>query len=277
MDTFDRPKDIPPLIYGTAWKEDETQRLVRYALGAGFWGIDTANQRKHYHEAAVGEAITKSELKRETLFIQTKFTHLEGQDDRVPYDAGADISEQVRQSFHSSLGHLQTDYLDSYILHGPSARFGLTSDDWAVWREMEAIHSDGGVKYLGVSNVSLSQLQELYNEAKVKPMFVQNRCFAQMGWDKQVRQFCLDNGMIYQGFSLLTANRFVFSEPRILKIAKSEVMTPAQVIFCFAIQSGMLPLTGTTDLSHMDEDMECLSFELSSDDMKFIEGMVVHG
>ena len=120
------PVPVPPFLYGTAWKEDRTEALVRLALEAGFRGIDTANQRRHYFEAAVGAAVAawigEGRARREDLFLQTKFTSLGGQDHRLPYDARADPATQVRQSFASSLEHLLTTYVDSYVLHGPSAR-----------------------------------------------------------------------------------------------------------------------------------------------------------
>src|SRR5215211_5328685 len=102
--------NIPPLLYGTAWTEDQTQRLTELALEQGFRGIDTANQRKHYHEAAVGvgiaAAIQRGIVRREDLFLQTKFTFQAGQDHRLPYDPRAAISQQVEQSLASSLEHL---------------------------------------------------------------------------------------------------------------------------------------------------------------------------
>src|SRR6266436_5194631 len=114
---------VPRFLYGTAWKEDATQRLTQLALQQGFRGIDTANQRRHYHEAAVGQAIAASVagglVARDDLFLQTKFTFREGQDHRLPYDPGAPIAVQVEQSFASSLEHLITDVIGSYVLHGP--------------------------------------------------------------------------------------------------------------------------------------------------------------
>src|SRR5690349_21084923 len=93
--------DVPGFLYGTAWKEDETERLTRLALKAGFVGIDTANQRRHYFEAAVGaalaEAYREGRCRREQLFLQSKFTSRRGQDHRLPYDPSADLGEQVRQ------------------------------------------------------------------------------------------------------------------------------------------------------------------------------------
>src|SRR5690242_708075 len=103
----------PKILYGTAWKEDDTQRLTILALQQGFRGIDTANQRRHYHEAAVGAAlaivVADGLLSRADLFLQSKFTFRRGQDHRLPYDPDAPISVQVKQSFASSLEHLGVD------------------------------------------------------------------------------------------------------------------------------------------------------------------------
>ena len=116
---------VPRFLYGTAWKEDETARLTALALGQGFRGIDTANQRRHYHEAGVGrgieDAVKSGLVARDDLFLQTKFTHRRGQDHRLPYDPEAPIADQVAQSFARSLENLGLDAIDSYVLHGPPA------------------------------------------------------------------------------------------------------------------------------------------------------------
>src|SRR5215471_7122072 len=135
---------VPRFLYGTAWKEERTRRLTELALRQGFRGIDTANQRKHYHESAVGEAIAgalaSGLLRREDVFLQTKFTFRRGQDHRLPYDPNACVRSQVEQSFASSLEHLGTKVLDSYLLHGPTQRAGLVPADWEAWRAMEAVY-----------------------------------------------------------------------------------------------------------------------------------------
>jgi diketogulonate reductase-like aldo/keto reductase len=198
---------------------------------------------------------------REDLFLQTKFTSLGGQDHRLPFDADADPATQVRQSFASSLEHLRTTYVDSYVLHGPSSRRGLTDEDWEVWRAMETLHQGGQARRLGVSNVSLEQLATLHGGSAVNPVFVQNRCFAVNGWDHGVRAFCREHGIVYQGFSLLTANTQVFGSSAVVQAARRTGRTPAQVVFRFALQVGMLPLTGTTSPVHMKEGLE--DFELA--------------
>lgn len=265
---------LPHLLYGTAWKESETQRLTELALRQGFRGIDTANQRKHYDEAAVGQAISASIasglVSRDELFLQTKFTFQRGQDHRLPFDPAASIPVQVEQSLASSLKHLGTDILDSYLLHGPTQRVGLGADDWAAWHAMEAIHDSGRARLIGVSNVSLEQLQSLCKESRVRPRFVQNRCYAVRGWDRHVREFCAANEIIYQGFSLLTANREVIAGPEIAQIAKRHGRTVSQVAFRFALDVGMLPLTGTTAAVHMREDLDVFDFSLQPDEVESI-------
>jgi diketogulonate reductase-like aldo/keto reductase len=268
---------VPRFLYGTAWKEDQTQRLTGLALQQGFRGIDTANQRRHYYEAAVGQAIAaaikRGLVARDDLFLQTKFTFRHGQDQRLPYDPKASISLQVEQSFASSLEQLGVEKIDSYVLHGPSSRAGLTADDWEAWRAMEAIHAGGRARLLGVSNVSLEQLQALFAQARVRPSFVQNRCYASLGWDRRVRQFCAANGLIYQGFSLLTANRDVLAHGEVAQIAKRHGRSASQIVFRFALDVGMLPLTGTTDAGHMRADLDVFDFELTAEEVSRIENL----
>ncbi|MBA5866085.1 MAG: aldo/keto reductase [Nitrospira sp. CR1.3] len=265
---------IPSFMYGTAWKKEATTSLVLQAVEAGFRAIDTANQLIHYDEGRVGDALVhlaKQDVARGQLFLQTKFTPVNGQDHRTPYDINASITIQVKQSFESSLSHLHTDYLDSYVLHGPYYRRGLSAEDWEVWEAMEQLYEARHTKMIGISNVTAEQLALLCEKAKHKPMVVQNRCYAAFGWDRAVRDICRDQGIVYQGFSLLTANREVFVDPEFRAMAGRYGMGPAQLVFRFAMQIGMLPLTGTTSLAHMREDLASDQFTLSPEDLHFIE------
>jgi len=267
-------RHVPPFLYGTAWKEDRTQRLTVLALNQGFRGIDTANQRRHYHEAGVGAAIAAAVegklVARSDLFLQSKFTFRRGQDHRLPYDPDAPVTVQVQQSFASTLDHLGTETLDSYLLHGPTRRTGLFPDDWEAWRAMESIHETGSVRLLGVSNFTLEQLQRLCQQARVPPRFVQNRCYAAQGWDRLVREFCATNGIVYQGFSLLTANAEVLASSELHRISKRHGRTVAQIVFRFATEVGMIPLTGTTNPQHMRADLDIWDFDLRPDEIERI-------
>ncbi len=267
-------KKLPEMMYGTAWKKDATAGLVELAVTRGFIALDTANQPRHYQEALVGQALAKLAEKgiaRRRLFLQTKFTPISSQGEQVPYDPAAPLTSQVTQSFESSLRHLQTDYLDSWLLHGPQSRYGLHRADWEIWRRMEDIQRGGRVGMIGVSNVSLEQLRSLWEGAEIKPAMVQNRCYAVWGWDRDVRQFCRDKGMGYQGFSLLTANPDVFRSELVAGLARKYDKTPAQILFRFSQQIGMIPLTGTTNERHMGEDLEAGSFTLSNEELDQIE------
>jgi diketogulonate reductase-like aldo/keto reductase len=138
---------------------------------------------------------------------------------------------------------------------------------------MEAIHASGRARLLGISNVSLEQLEGLCAEASVRPRFVQNRCYATTGWDRRVREFCVANDIIYQGFSLLTANPAVLAHAEVAKLAQSHGKTAEQIIFRFAIDIGMVPLTGTTDAGHMRLDLDVFNFHLEAAEVKRVEGL----
>ena len=264
----------PIFIYGTAWKKERTADLVKMAVGSGFTAIDTANQPKHYQEALVGDALAAlaaDGTSRGSLFLQTKFTPLNGQDHRIPYDPRADLTTQVQQSFESSLEHLRTDYLDSYLLHGPYNFPHLGREDWQVWSAIEEIYRSGRARVIGISNVNLAQLETLVAKAAVRPMVVQNRCFANTGWDRAIRATCREHGIVYQGFSLLTANREVLRRPEIAAVASTLGVCPEQVIFRFAIQAGIVPLTGTTSERHMLEDLRVREIALTPEQVSRIE------
>lgn len=267
---------IPRLLYGTAWKEERTEALTALALAQGFRGIDTANQRKHYFEAAVGKAVQSvvaaGSVTRAELFLQTKFTFRGGQDHRLPYAPQAAIATQVQQSFQSSLEHFGTSYVDSFVLHGPSVRDGLAADDVEAWRAIEALATSGQARFIGVSNVSLAQLRELLRIAQVRPRFVQNRCYAKHGWDRAIRQLCGEHGIVYQPFSLLTANRAELAKPEIVALAERRKCSVAELVFAFATRVGMLPLTGTSSAEHMQQDLLATALELTATEIAALEG-----
>jgi diketogulonate reductase-like aldo/keto reductase len=267
---------IPDFLYGTAWKEEHTAVLAEQALQAGFRAIDTANQRRHYFEAGVGQALAaaydRGLVKRADIWLQTKFTYQRGQDDRLPYDPGAGLSVQVAQSMASSLEHLATDYVDSYLLHGPASNF-WTDEDAEVWQAMTEERDAGRTRLLGVSNVSLGHLEQMVAVHNETPAFVQNRCFARMGWDRDVRLFCRERKIIYQGFSLLTANAEVLRHPSITDIARRMNASSAQTLFAFALAIGMLPLTGTSNAEHMRQDLASREMVLLPDEVLAIESV----
>ena|SRR5579872_978030 len=254
----------PGILYGTAWKKLDTERLVRLALEQGFRGIDTACQPKHYHEAGVGAGVCAcldATLTRAGLYLQTKFTPLSGQDPtNIPYDPKAPLAEQVRQSFAVSLRNLRTDYLDCLVLHSPLSTTQHTLD---AWRAMELLVFEGGVRQLGISNCyQLELLQRLYRSAQIKPTVVQNRFYADTSYDRTIREFCRNHAIIYQSFWTLTANPDVLSHPALLALASKYGRTREQVLLRYLTQNGVVPLTGTRSETHMREDLAVFEFQL---------------
>jgi diketogulonate reductase-like aldo/keto reductase len=268
---------VPDLLYGTAWKEDRTAALTELALRSGFRGIDTANQRRHYFEAGAGAGIAAAYragvVTRSEIFLQTKFTYQRGQDDRLPYDPQAMLAVQVAQSLASSLEHLGTDYVDSFVLHGPSSGYEWSDHDGEVWEAMCAERAAGRTRFLGVSNIAREQLEQMAAVHAEAPTFVQNRCFARYGWDRDVRLFCKERDITYQGFSLLTANLEVLRHPLLASLGAGLHATPAQVVFAFARALGMLPLTGTSNAEQMKQDLASRSLELPAEAVQAIESL----
>ena len=262
---------VPRFLYGTAWKEHRTEGLTRLALEVGFRGIDTANQRKHYFEAGVGPAIAAAGIARDELFLQTKFTDVRGQDHRLPYDPDAPLGRQVEQSFASSLTHLGVDHVDSYVLHGPESGRGWSAADREAWSAMERLHRERRARLLGVSNISRHQLVTLCGSARVAPAVVQNRCYARTGWDQEVRRVCRERGIVYQGFSLLTANQRELRGATVAPIARRLGATIPQVVFRFAFAVGMVALTGTSDRTHMQQDLAAIDLAITESDVAALE------
>jgi len=264
---------MPSLIYGTAWKKEHTADLVVQAVLSGFRGIDTACQPKHYEESLVGEAIGRLSnhgIMRDELFIQTKFTPLQGQDpQRIPYDPNAALDVQVAKSFEVSKQNLGTDYVDSLVLHSPLFPY---ANLLKVWKAMEAIYHSSGARQLGISNCyDLELLQRLYFDADVKPSVVQNRFYSESGYDIELRQWCDEQGIVYQSFWSLTANPHVLGGKSVVVLAQKYNKTPAQIVYRYLTQMGIVPLIGSTSQQHIKEDLEIFSFELTLDEMMGIQ------
>jgi len=267
---------VPFLIYGTAWKKEYTAFMVEKAILEGFRGIDTALQPKHYDEKQVGDALNKLKeqgINREDLYLQTKFTPLAGQDkNNIPYDKNVPIEVQIFQSFETSKKNLQTSYLDTLILHSPIEPYDLFL---RAWKAMESIYEAKGVLQLGISNCyDLELLKRLYNDVNIKPAIVQNRFHKESAYDVKIRAWCDENNIIYQSFWTITANAHILNSDTLTDIAQSKQKTPAQILFRYLNQKGIVPLTGTTSKTHIQEDLSILEFELQDEELSLIDKLL---
>ena len=255
---------IPNMIYGTAWKKENTTNLVFEALKQGFKGIDTACQPKHYREDLVGLGLQKAYeigIKREDLFLQTKFTPIDGQDQsNMPYLANDEIEIQVEKSFETSKKNLKTDFLNAYILHSPVYPGSKLQ---RVWQKMEEFYDKKEVGALGISNCyDLDVLKYLFNNVKVKPSIVQNRFYAQSGYDKELRAFCKQNNITYESFWSLTANPDILISEVLQNLINKYQKSAAEIFYRFLNHIEIVPLNGTTSKKHMMEDLKIGEFEL---------------
>lgn len=256
----------PPFIYGTAWKKDETTRLVKEALGAGFTAIDTAAQPRHYREELVGQALRETyssgKLGRDQIYLQTKYTSPGGQDrNNMPYDPKASLETQIRTSVASSLENLRPSepkesekesYIDCLLLHSPLPTVQQTIEAWKI---LESFVPDK-IRALGISNTDLFVLQAVYEAAKVKPTVVQNRFYNATKYDVPLRKFCRENNIVYESFWTLTGNPKILSSEPVQQLSQLAGVSKEVAMYSLVIELGIAPLNGTTNPQHMKKDLE---------------------
>ncbi|KAH9908096.1 Aldo/keto reductase [Xylariomycetidae sp. FL2044] len=256
---------MPRLLYGTAWKKQSTADLVLLALKAGFRAIDTAAQPRHYNEklaaAGIKTAISSGVVKREDIFIQTKFTPTTGQDlDNLPYDPEAPVAEQVHASVASSLqnftfGSPEEAYIDSLVLHSPLRD---PRDTVNAWKALES-YVPHKIRQLGISNTPLGVVEYLCTSDRIghRPACVQNRFYASTKWDVELRGFCREAGIAFQAFSVLTANPGLVSSSPVLRLASEAGVQPPAALYTLVLGlGGVSVLNGTSSAEHMKQDLE---------------------
>ena len=240
------PAPLPTFLYGTAWKEDRTAPLVELALREGFRGIDTANQRRHYFEAGLGEGLAAAYraglVTRADLFLQTKFTYQRGQDHRLPYDPAAKLSVQVAQSMASSLEHLATDYVDSFVLHGPSSGYDWTDDDGEVWEAMRKERDAGRTRHSASAMFRSSYLQQMASPARCEFLtaFVSRTgASPAQGGIARCEHFAAITRLRIRDSRCSPRIRRCCQHQPLIALARKLAATPAQVVFSFARAVGM--------------------------------------
>lgn len=262
------PVTTPRLVYGTAWKRERTADLVHAALSAGFRGIDTAAQPRHYREDLVGEglrrAVAEGICHRRDVFLQTKFSPAAAQDlaaGNLPYDPHAPLREQVRASVESSLRNLRVDdddYLDSVVMHSPLPSMEETV---LVWKALSSFvqSSPPRVRRLGISNAPPEVVAYLLEapDVKVKPGVVQNRFHAATRWEPALRALCRARGVVFQSFWTLSGNPQLLKARPVLDLAVAAGVEPEVALYALVLGlEGTTILDGTTSLEHMRADLD---------------------
>ncbi|KAF7673732.1 hypothetical protein GT037_008347 [Alternaria burnsii] len=254
----------PAFIYGTAWKKSQTKRLIKEALVHGFRRVDTAAQPRHYQEPLVGDALREAFeeglVKREEIYLQTKYTTPAGQDlSNMPYDPEAPLDVQIRTSVASSLKNLRygqksedDSYIDCLLLHSP---LPTSEQTLQAWRLLET-YVPHKIRSLGISNVTLPILRDLWLRAKVKPAVVQNRFHPDTYHDVELREYCRLSGIMYQSFWTLTGNPVLLKSKPVAALAKATNVELPIALYALVMDQGIVVLNGSTSTEHMQADLE---------------------
>lgn len=242
---------MPQLGYGVYQvSKDECERCVLDALNVGYRHIDTA--QSYFNEEEVGNAIVKSGIPREQIFLTTKVWI-----EHYGYD-------ETRKSVIESMRKLKTNYIDLVLLHQPF------SDVYGAWRALEDFYTEGVIKAIGVSNFYPDRLVDICSFARIKPMVNQvethphNQLIDAHEWMKKY-------GVQHEAWAPFGEGRGgMFEEPLLVEIGKKYGKTPAQVILRWELQRGIVVIPKSTHIERMEQNFDIFDFELSENDMSKI-------
>lgn len=239
---------MPQLGYGVYQvNKEECERCVLDALKVGYRHIDTA--QSYFNEEEVGNAIAKSGVPREQIFLTTKVWV-----EHYGYD-------ETRKSVLESMRKLKTNYIDLVLLHQPF------SDYYGAWRALEDLYAEGVIKAIGVSNFYPDRLVDICSFARIKPMVNQvethphNQQIEAHEWMKKY-------GVQHEAWAPFGEGRGgMFEEPLLVEIGKKYGKTAAQVILRWDMQRNVVAIPKSTHIERMEQNFDIFDFELSEEDM----------
>ena len=255
--TLNNRQKIPQLGFGVFQvKPRDTAAAVSTALQAGYRHIDTAEM--YGNENEVGEAIRRSGLDRDDLFVTSKLSN----DAHRPGDA--------RRAFDESLKALGFDYLDLFLIHWPlPTRYG--GDYVSTWKALEECYRDGRARSIGVSNFQARHLQRLLGESEIIPAVNQIEVNPYLTQD-ELRGFCAEHQIAVEGWSPLAQGQ-VLDDPTITVIARSVTATPAQVVLRWHLQRGDIVFPKSVTPDRIRENIDIFDFELSAAEVEAISAL----
>ena len=244
---------MPSIGFGTykSGNDEETAKIIRYALKIGYRQIDTASF--YGNEVGIGNGIKESGVNREEIFLVTKLWN-----DDHGYD-------KTIEAFNKSLERLQVDYIDLYLIHWPNK---LNSE---TWKAFEHLYKTGKVKSIGVCNFKIGHLEELKKTAEIMPMVNQVEIHPQSSKNDMLR-YCEENNIQLVAWSPIMRGK-LFSNELILGLAEKYKKTIAQIILRWHVQRGIIPIPKSSNEGRIKENLSIFDFELSNDDMSIIDSL----
>lgn len=254
MDYFELNNGIkvPVLGFGTyLMPASITEENVAKAIELGYRSIDTAQE--YGNEAEVGQAVNKSSVARDDLFITSKVQ--------------TSGYQKTLKGIDASLQRAQLDYFDLMLVHWPMA------DNLGTYKALETAHKAGKLKTIGVSNFNHDMLQDLMQQAEIKPAVDQIE--THVYWQQsKMHKFLADNDILHESWSPLGEGMTsVLSEPAIQEIATKYHKSTAQVILRFLIQQQVMVIPKSTDPKHIADNLDIFDFELTAEEIKIIQGL----
>lgn len=248
--------EMPQVGFGVFQVPDaETTAAVTTALEAGYRSIDTA--AAYQNEAGVGQALAKSGIAREDLFVTTKLWNA---------DQGYD---QTLAAFERSRKLLGLDYLDLYLIHWPAPELGKYADSW---RALEKLYSDGVVRAIGVSNFEPAHLEHLASVSSVVPAVNQVELHPYLV-QSEVRAYGNEHGIATEAWSPLAKGGSLLSEALVQQLAESYGRTPAQIVLRWHLQLGTIVIPKSVTPSRIAENLDVLDFTLTEADVAALSSL----
>lgn len=246
---------MPLLGFGTYQLRDglECEQSVLRALNVGYRLIDTA--AVYHNEESVGRAIKKSNVKREEIFVTTKF---------LPADRGY---ETTKSAFDTSLKKLGLDYIDLYLIHLPQG------DIDSSWTAMESLYKEGKVRAIGVSNFDMNQIQDLLKNHSVIPALnqVETHPFSQKAAMQKALK--IQSIQLEAWAPLAQGKTNLFHNALLKELSSKYHKSIAQVVLRWLIQKQIVAIPKSANTNRINENFNVFDFELSAGDMAAIKSL----
>jgi diketogulonate reductase-like aldo/keto reductase len=253
---------VPQLALGTWFiDDDKAAEAVREAVKIGYRHVDTA--QAYANERGVGEGVRTAGIPREELFVTTKVAA-----EHKDYESAA-------RSIDESLAAMGLDYLDMMIIHSPQPWAEVNQSDdrhyegnLEAWRALTDAYKAGKIRAIGVSNFQKEDIDNIWDNAEVKPMVNQVLCHIS-NTPLDLIDYCQSKGIVMEAYSPV-AHGEALKNPKIAEMAARYGVTIPQLCIRYDLQLGMITLPKTANPEHMKSNAD-VDFEISSEDMEALK------